>query len=67
MVTLYVYNIDSPNVKMPRGDEGVNERFVLGGYTYPGGRREAVLNNQVITPHNNNISNLPNATPIGNY
>ena len=52
---------------MPNGNEGgVNAQFELGGYTYPGGHREAVLNNQVI-PHNNNISNLPNAIPIGNY
>ncbi|HLR77609.1 MAG TPA: hemagglutinin repeat-containing protein, partial [Burkholderiaceae bacterium] len=54
---LYVWRIDDPNVKMPSGNEGANDWWRPGGYTYPGGKREAVLND-VSLPHDKNIDSV---------
>jgi hypothetical protein len=57
-------NINKPNVVMPTGNEGgANSLWRPGGLTYPGGMKEAVLNNVPIY-HGNNINNLPAAVKI---
>jgi len=64
--TIYIYDVPSPSLKMPSGNEGgANNLWLPGGKT-SGGRSEAVLNNQSIQ-HNNSINNLPSAKPILSY
>ncbi|MEN8194464.1 MAG: hypothetical protein ABFS12_16710 [Bacteroidota bacterium] len=60
---IFVYEIESPVVKIPSGNEGgVNELWIPGGKT-SGSYNEAVLNDVIIT-HNNSIENLSNYTPF---
>lgn len=46
---IYMLKLDAPKVLMPTGNErGVNDLWRPGGLTYPGGMREAVLDNQSV-------------------
>ena len=55
---IYMMNLDNPKVIMPTGNErGVNSLWRPGGRTYPGGMREAVMDNVGI-PHGNDINIL---------
>ena len=61
---IYMLNLDKPKVVMPTGNEGgANSLWRPGGLTYPGGMREAVLDNIPIF-HGNDPTNLPNAVKI---
>jgi hypothetical protein len=55
---IYLLNVKGPNVLMPTGNErGVNTLWRPGGLTYPGGMREAVLDN-ISIPHGNDVNFL---------
>jgi hypothetical protein len=57
-------DIKAPNVLMPSGNErGVNALWRPGGLTYPGGMREAVLDN-ISIPHGNDINLLMSTQDI---
>lgn len=63
---IFVYEIESPNVKIPSGNEGgVNDLWIPGGKT-SGNYNEAVLNNVKIT-HNNSLESLSSYKPIRDY
>jgi hypothetical protein len=55
---IYMLTLEKPTVLMPSGNEGgVNALWRPGGLTFPGGMREAVLDN-VSIPHNNSIDTI---------
>jgi len=55
---IYVLNLEKPTVLMPSGNEGgANSLWRPAGHTYPGGMREAVLDN-VSIQHGNDINVL---------
>ncbi|WP_256600693.1 MULTISPECIES: DUF6861 domain-containing protein [unclassified Pseudomonas] len=55
---IYMLTLDRPTVLMPAGNEGgVNSLWRPGGLTFPGGMREAVLDN-ISIPHNNSIDSV---------
>lgn len=61
---IYLLNIKAPNVLMPSGNErGANMLWRPGGLTYPGGMREAVLDN-VSIPHDHDINFLMSTQDI---
>lgn len=61
---IYMLKLENPNVIMPTGNEGgANSLWRPGGLTYPGGMREAVLDNVPIY-HGNDVANLPNVVKI---
>lgn len=55
---IYMLNLEKPTVLMPSGNEGgANSLWRPGGYTHPGGMREAVLDN-VSIQHGNDVNVL---------
>ena len=61
---IYMLPLDNQKVVMPTDNEGgANSLWRPGGLTYPGGMREAVLDNVPIF-HGNHASNLPKAVKI---
>ena len=61
---IYMLKVENPKVIMPTGNEGgVNSLWRPGGLTYPGGMREAVLDNVPIT-HGNDINVLKSAHDV---
>lgn len=61
---IYFLNVKAPRVIMPTGNErGVNMLWRPGGLTYPGGMREAVLDN-ISIPHGNDINFLMSTQDI---
>ncbi|MFV3413549.1 PAAR domain-containing protein [Pseudomonas nitroreducens] len=61
---IYRVNIDNPKVVMPSGNEGgANSLWRPGGVTYPGGNREAVLDNVPIA-HGNDLSILSSTQDV---